>query len=108
MIFDILITILVVAVGALIVVCIVKQDKNDRHIIKLALKVAELEDLVHRVDESTGVDINRLEKDLRDFRESYGEAAVEEIRQRVKREKAWAEGIDNIMSFGAQYQSKDE
>lgn len=108
MVFDIITMVLIVGLVALLCVCIVKQEKNNKHIIKLALKVAELEETVRRVDESTGIEINRLGKELRDFRESYGDAAVEELRQRAKKEKAFAEGLDSIMSYGAQYQRKDE
>ena len=107
MVFDIITMVLAVAMGVLLAICITKQEKNNKHIIKLALKVAELEETVRRVDESTGIEINRLGKELRDFRESYGDAAVEELRQRAKKEKAFAEGLDNIMSYGAQYQVKE-
>ena len=108
MIFDVLMAVLVFAMVTLIIWDMKKQDKTEQHVIKLAMKVAELEDTIQRVDESTGRDINRLGVELRDFRESYGDAAVEEMRQAAKAQKAWADGVNNIMNFGAQYQSKGD
>lgn len=101
----------VTAVTVLIVLFVVmlnKQNKAEKHIIKLAMKAAELEETIRRVDESTGVELNRLGRELRDYQTLYGEAAVEEIRERARQEKAWADGISNIMAYGAQYQGKGE
>ena len=42
----------------------------------------------------------RLEYLIEAFKDDYGDAAIEEMRESARREKAWADGIDNIMSFG--------
>jgi len=85
-----------------------KITKAENHIIKLAMKVAELEDTIRRVDESTGAELNRIGRELKDYQSLYGEAAVEEIRESARAQKAWADGVNSIMNFGAQYQSKGE
>lgn len=77
-------------------------DKLEDRITKTHLKLFELEDTIKRVDESTGEDIHRLGTEFQEFRNTYGEAAVEEKRQAAKAEKAWAEGVQNIMNYGTQ------
>ena len=67
----------------------------------LAMKVRELEETIDEVDKSTGADIHRLAKDLEDFRADYGDAAIEEMKESAKAQKAWADGLNNIMSYGA-------
>lgn len=67
----------------------------------LALRVKEVEDLANRVDESTGAILHNFQKEFNDFKEEYGEAAIEEMKEGAKAQKAWAEGLNNIMSFGA-------
>jgi nicotinic acid mononucleotide adenylyltransferase len=108
MVIDILTATAVTVLIVMFAIMMKKQNKAEKHIIKLAMKVAELESAIRDVDESTGLEINRLGRELRDFRESYGDAAVEEIRERARQEKAWADGISNIMAYGAQYQGKGE
>ncbi len=68
---------------------------------KLAVKCKDLTEEIQRVDESNGVSLNMLGKELKDFRRDYGEAAIEEMRENARREKAWADGINNIMAYGA-------
>ena len=108
MIFDVLVLIGMAIMVVLIVWDAKKQDKSQDHIIKLAMKVAELEDTIRRVDESTGAELNRIGRELKDYQSLYGEAAVEEIRESARAQKAWADGVNSIMNFGAQYQSKGE
>lgn len=108
MIFDVLILVGMTIMVALIVWDAKKQDKSQDHIIKLAMKVAELEDTIRRVDESTGAELNRIGRELKDYQSLYGEAAVEEIRESARAQKAWADGVNSIMNFGVQYQSKGE
>ena len=108
MIFDVLILVGTTIMVGLIVWGAKKQDKLQDHIIKLAMKVAELEDTIRRVDESTGAELNRIGRELKDYQSLYGEAAVEEIRESARAQKAWADGVNSIMNFGAQYQSKGE
>ena len=74
----------------------------------LALRVKEVEDLANRVDESTGAmlhtfqgNINDLHKQFEEFKTEYGDAAVEEMKESAKAQKAWSDGLNNIMSFGA-------
>ena len=108
MILDILIIGVNVAVLALAITLAMKLTKAEDHIIKLAMKVAELEDTIRRVDESTGAELNRLGRELKDYQSLYGEAAVEEIRESARAQKAWADGVNSIMNYGAQFQSKGE
>ena len=108
MFFDILFCVLAVVIVVLTSLALKKQNQNEEHIVKLAMKVAELEETIHRVDESTGQELNRIGVELRDYQQLYGEAAVEEIRERTKNEKKFAKGLESIMNFGAQYQSKGE
>lgn len=108
MILDILIIGVNVAVLVLAITLAMKLTKAEDHIIKLAMKVAELEDTIRRVDESTGAELNRIGRELKDYQSLYGEAAVEEIRESARAQKAWADGVNSIMNFGAQYQNKGE
>jgi hypothetical protein len=108
MVIDILTVAAVTVLIVMFSIMLNKQNKAEKHIIKLAMKAAELEETIRRVDESTGVELNRLGRELRDYQTLYGEAAVEEIRERARKEKAWADGISNIMEYGSQYQSKGE
>lgn len=75
-------------------------DQNAR----LAANQIELEKKIDAIDESTGADIFKLRQEFDEFKTDYGEAAVDEMRQAAKREKAWADGITSIMSYGARYQ----
>jgi len=108
MILNILIIGIEVATLVLALTLLSKITKEENHIIKLAMKVAELEDTIRRVDESTGAELNRIGRELKDYQSLYGEAAVEEIRESARAQKAWADGVNSIMNFGAQYQSKGE
>ena len=108
MILNILIIGIEVATLVLALTLLSKITKAEDHIIKLAMKVAELEDTIRRVDESTGAELNRIGRELKDYQSLYGEAAVEEIRESARAQKAWADGVNSIMNFGAQYQSKGE
>lgn len=108
MVFDILILAACLIMVVMIVFDAKKQDKTYDRLAKLAMKVAELEDTIHMVDESTGRDLHALRDELRDYQSLYGEAAVEAERQKARAEKAWADGVNSIMSYGAQYQRKDD
>ena len=108
MILNILIIGIEVATLVLALTLLSKITKAEDHIIKLAMKVAELEDAIRRVDESTGMELNRIGRELKDYQSLYGEAAVEEMRESARAQKAWADGVNSIMNFGAQYQSKGE
>jgi len=71
---------------------------------RLAANQIEIEKKIDAVDESTGADIYQLRTEFHEFKTDYGEAAIDEMRQAAKREKAWADGISSIMSYGARYQ----
>ena len=74
----------------------------------LALSVKEAEDLANRVDESTGAmlhtfqgNLNDLHKQFNEFKTEYGDAAIEEMKESAKAQKTFADGLNNVMSFGA-------
>ena len=108
MILNILLIVVNLFVLVMAILLVRKIPKTEDHIIKLAMKVAELEDAIRRVDESTGMELNRIGRELKDYQSLYGEAAVEEMRESARAQKAWADGVNSIMNFGAQYQSKGE
>ena len=108
MIIDILLCVLVVGLFACVVTLTRKYSKVLDRLSSLALKVKEAEDLANRVDESTGAslhifqgDLNDLHKQFEAFKTEYGDAAVEEMKESAKAQKAWSDGLNNIMSFGA-------
>ena len=67
--------------------------------VNMALKVKEVDDIISRVDDSTGRAIHDLQEQFREFNTAYGEAAIEEKRAAAKAEKAWADGVNNIMNY---------
>lgn len=83
-----------------------ETGKLKTQLIHAALKVSEIADRVDRVDDSTGKAIYELSQKFETFNTLYGEAAIEEKREAAKAEKAWSEGISNIMSFGSQFQGR--
>jgi len=74
----------------------------------LTIRFIELDKKIDNIDESTGADIFRLKADLDKFKAEYGDAAIEEMRQAANREKAWADGINEIMSYGARFQGRGD
>ena len=97
-------------IGMLVLICVLfvfvvtlthKYDKLMDWVTNMSLRVHEVEDLANRVDESTGAILHNFQKEFNDFKEEYGEAAIEEMKESAKAQKAWAEGLNNIMSFGA-------
>ena len=108
MIVDILLCVLVAVLFAWVIVMTRKYSRILNRLGFLALKVKDVEQLANRVDESTGASLHTFQGDLNDFRkeftefkEEYGDAAVEEMKESAKAQKAWADGLNNIMSFGA-------
>lgn len=108
MIIDILLCILVVGLFACVVTLTRKYSKVLDRLSFLALKVKEAEDLANRVDESTGAmlhtfqgNINDLHKQFKEFKTEYGDAAVEEMKESARAQKAFADGLNDVMSFGA-------
>lgn len=71
---------------------------------RLAASLIEIDKKLDSIDESTGADIYQLRKEFDEFKTDYGEAAIEQLRQAARSEKAWADGVSNIMSYGARYQ----
>lgn len=78
-----------------------KQEKLEQRQVSMALRMKDLDNLLTRVDESTGKAIHDMKGELQSFIDQYGEAAIEEKREVAKAEKAWADGLNNIMSYGA-------
>jgi hypothetical protein len=108
MIIEILLYALVVMLGGYVVNLTMKYNKVLDRLSFLALRVKEVEDLTNRVDESTGASLrifqgslNDLHKQFAAFKTEYGDAAVEEMKESAKAQKAWSDGLNNIMSFGA-------
>ena len=77
-----------------------EADKVRDMLINVAMKVTDLEDRVDQVDDSTGIAIHELGLKIETFNKLYGEAVIEETREAARAEKAWADGVNNIMSFG--------
>lgn len=71
---------------------------------RLAANQIELEKKMDAIDESTGADIFKLRQEFTDFKTDYGEAAIEQMREAARSEKAWADGVNSIMSYGARFQ----
>lgn len=81
----------------------------------LALNVKELDDLhseldkkIEQVDQSCGRSLFKMKKEFDEFKADYGEAAIEEMREAAKSEKAWRDGVQNIMTFGNQFQGRGD
>ena len=99
-----------------------KMDRLETKIINLALKLNETNDMIQRMDDANGIALHEIRKIVKDtetklheqglefetFKNLYGEAAVEELRQAAKAEKAWAEGLNGIMSYGAALQGRGD
>lgn len=92
--------ILIIILCGLNIYLFISLKKTNTHIRHIALSIADVRDTVNRVDSSTGSEIFQLRKEFEAFKDDYGDAAIEEMRESARREKAWADGIDNIMSFG--------
>ena len=71
---------------------------------RLAANQIELEKKIDAIDESTGADIYKLRQEFTEFKTDYGEAAIEQMREAARSEKAWADGVNSIMSYGARFQ----
>lgn len=85
-----------------------RQNKAFDQIAKVVAELIENDKKIDAVDESTGADIYQLRTEFNMFKADYGDAAIEEMRQAAKREKAWADGISEIMSYGARYQGRGD
>lgn len=85
-----------------------KQIHMQHRVANMAMKVAELEQMIDRVDKTVGKDIYDLRQQVREFTTNYGEAAIEAERETARAEKAWADGLNNIMSFGASFQGRGD
>ena len=83
-------------------------DKLLHQVINAAMKIAELEDRIDNVDDSTGIAIHELSQKFENFNTLYGEAAIEEKREAARAEKAWADGVNSIMSYGTQLHGRGD
>ena len=104
MLYEIILTALIAVMTGLYIYEMRKVEWLRGKLTKLALKLVDLEQVIDRVDKSTGSAIYALNKDFTQFKTDYGEAAIEEMRQAARSEKAWADGVNNIMSYGARFQ----
>lgn len=75
--------------------------KLENRVNTLAMRIADLDTRVNDIDDSTGIAIHELDLKIETFNKLYGEAVIEEKREAARAEKAWADGVNNIMSFGA-------
>lgn len=101
MIANIGMLVLIVILFACVAALYKEYNKLMSCLTNMALRVHEVEELANRVDESTGAILHNFQKEFNDFKEEYGEAAIDEMKENAKAQKAWAEGLNNIMSFGA-------
>ena len=101
MIIDILLCVLVAILFVWVVILTRKYDKTLDMLSNLALRTREVENLSHRVDESMGATMYKLEREFDQFKELYGDAAVEEMKESARAQKAFADGLNDIVSFGA-------
>ena len=104
MIFDIIVMALIAILNGLFIWLYIRQNKCFNQLARLAANFIELEKKIDSIDESTGADIFRVQKDLEAFKADFGDAAIEEMRQAARSEKAWADGVNSIMSYGARFQ----
>lgn len=74
----------------------------------LSLEVVKLNQKIDAVDRSTGADVHQVREELSAFKTEFGDAAIEEMRQNAREQKAWADGLNGIMSYGARFQGRGE
>lgn len=103
---DIVLFTLMICLIAAVAALAHKYDKLLSRLANVSLRVHEVEDLANRVDESTGVELHRVLTELHKlqdafakYREEFGDAEIEEMKQAAEAQKAWANGLNNIMSF---------
>ena len=81
-----------------------RQNRAFDQIAKAVAALIENDKKIDKVDQATGADIYKLRKEFEEFKEDYGEAAIEQMREAARSEKAWADGVNSIMSYGARFQ----
>ena len=112
MLFEIITAAVIAALIGLYVYETVRLEKRVNHAFdqnaKMVALLIELEKKIDSIDQSTGADVHQLRTEFNMFKADYGDAAIEEMRQAAKREKAWADGISEIMSYGARYQGRGD
>ena len=101
MITTVILSVCIVALAVIEVIQIRRLDKVVSRLSKMALKVHEIEKTVNSIDQSTGKSIFMLQTELRTFKEEFGDAAIEEMKKTAEAQKAFADGLNNIMEFGA-------
>lgn len=103
----VLVEISLIVLFALLTACIVlimrlhaKAEAQEQKTVKLAMRVADLIEQVRAIDDSTGIHLHELELEYETFKKLYGEAAIEREREAAKAERAFSEGVQNIMAYG--------
>ena len=81
-----------------------RQNRAFDQLARLAAGLIENDKKIDAIDESTGADIFKLRQEFTEFKTDYGEAAIEQMREAARSEKAWADGVNSIMSYGARFQ----
>lgn len=104
MIFEILTTAAVSILIGLYAHLYIRQNKAFDQIAKVVAGLIENDKKIDAIDESTGADIFKLRQEFTEFKTDYGEAAIEQMREAARSEKAWADGVNSIMSYGARFQ----
>lgn len=104
MIFDFILLGISVILYGLFYYLYYRQNRAFDQIAKVVTSLIENDRKLDAIDESTGADIFKLRQEFNEFKTDYGEAAIEQMRQAARSEKAWADGVNSIMSYGARFQ----
>lgn len=104
MIFDYILLGISVILYGLFYYLYYRQNRAFDQIAKVVTSLIENDRKIDAIDESTGADIFKLRQELSEFKEDFGEAAIEQMREAARSEKAWADGVNSIMSYGARFQ----
>lgn len=76
-----------------------KLENYGELISRLANKYVELREDIERVDTSTGKDVYDLRSAFESFKTEYGDSAIVAQKETARAEKAWADGVNNIISY---------
>ena len=101
MIIEIAICLILLVFAVFFALLLRRIEKTEKQIINLALRVTDIGDLANKVDRSTGTALYELKKEFHEFKADYGDAAIEEMKESAKAQKAFADGLGSIMNYGA-------
>ena len=106
MLFDIVSLAIIAILIGIVIYLYFRQNKAFDQISKLVIELVKNDKKIEAIEQSTGSDIFLLRKEFEKFKTDYGEAAIEEMRQAARSEKAWADGVNSIMGYGAALQER--